>query len=305
MVDARQLRYFVALVEELHFARAADRLEIAQSALSSQIQRLEGDLGVRLISRNKRQPVALTDAGKLFHAEAVAALRHIERADQIGRLAARGLAGIVRIGSVASGVTSGVLSGILRDFRLSHSSVRIEVLSMETPRQFEALDSGEIDVGIVRPRRQYPPEVVATILQTERLMVALAEDHPLASRGTLKACDLKGQSFISPHFEEDEGFGEVLSVLGTTGGFSALLDYRVHDFISALSLASAGYGVSVVPESMRNFAQPGLCFRSIADFEFPVHLALANRRRELSPAVRAFVEIASKHHSTTTSSGRR
>ncbi|ANB75603.1 LysR family transcriptional regulator [Paraburkholderia phytofirmans OLGA172] len=238
MVDARQLRYFVALVEELHFARAADRLKIAQSALSTQIQRLERDLGVRLLNRNKRQPVALTDAGKLFHAEAVAALRHIERADQIGRLAARGLAGIVRIGSVASGVTSGVLSGMLRDFRLSHPNVRIEVISMETPRQFEALGSGEIDVGIVRPRRQYPSGVVAT---------------------------------------------------------------RVQDFISGLSLASAGYGVSVVPESMRNIAQPGLCFRSITDFDFPVHLALASRRRELSPAVRAFVETAVRQSCSPTS----
>lgn len=292
MIDVRQLRYFTAVVEELHFARAADRLNVAQSALSAQIQRLEGELGVRLLNRNKRQPVTLTDAGQLFHAEAVAALRHIERADQIGRLAARGLAGVVRIGSVASGVTSGVLSGMLRAFRLSHPNVRIEVISMETPRQFEALDGGEIDAGIVRPRRQYPTGIVATIVQTERLMVALAESHPLANRRKLTPRDLKGQSFISPQFKEDEGFSEVLSALGNVGGFSPLLDYRVQDFISGLSLASAGYGIAVVPESMRNFTQPGLCYRPIANFEFPVHLALASRRRELSPAVRAFVKAA-------------
>lgn len=295
MIDTRQLKYFTAVVEELHFARAADRLNIAQSALSAQIQRLEQELGVRLLNRNKRQPVTLTDAGRLFHAEATAALRHIERADQIGRLAARGLAGIVRIGYVASGVSSGALSGMLRDFRLSNPNVRIDVVPMETPRQFEALDGGEIDIGIVRPRRQYPPGIVATIVHTERLMVAMADTHPLATRRKLTAHDLKDQSFISPQFEEDEGFGEVLSALGAAGGFSAFLDYRVRDFISGLSLASGGYGIAVVPESMAQFTQPGLCYRSIADFEFPVHLALANRRRELSPAVRAFVRASLQH----------
>jgi DNA-binding transcriptional LysR family regulator len=91
MIDIRQLKYFAAVVEDLHFAKAADRLNVAQSALSTQIQRLEQEIGVRLLNRNKRQPVSLTDAGRVFHAEAVAALRHIERADQVGRLAARGL----------------------------------------------------------------------------------------------------------------------------------------------------------------------------------------------------------------------
>ncbi|MGU7784351.1 LysR family transcriptional regulator [Burkholderia sp. PU8-34] len=293
MIDARQLRYFTAVVEELHFARAADRLNVAQSALSAQIQRLEQEIGVRLLNRNKRQPVTLTDAGRLFHAEAVAALRHIDRADQVGRLAARGLAGIVRIGFVASGASSGVVSDMLRRFRRSHENVRVEVVAMETPRQFEALNNGEIDVGIVRPRRQYPSGIVSVIVHTERLMVAMAENHPLAARRHVHARDLKDQPFISPQFDEDEGFSEVLTALGAAGGFSAFLDYRVQDFISAVSLASAGYGVAVVPESMRHFVQPGICYRALDDFQFSVDLAMASRRRELSPAVRAFMNEAS------------
>jgi DNA-binding transcriptional LysR family regulator len=295
MIDTRQLRYFVAVVEELHFSRAADRLNIAQSALSAQIQGLERELGVRLLNRNKRQPATLTDAGRLFHAEAVAALRHIERADQVGRLAARGLAGIVRIGFVASGAASGVLSGMLRDFRLSHPNVQIEVVPLETPRQFEALDSGTIDVGILRSRRQYPPSIVATVVQSEHLLVAMANSHALAARRTLCARDLKDQPFISPQFDEEAGFSEVLSALGVAGNFSAMLDYRVRDFISALSLASAGYGVAVVPSSMANIMQNNLCYKPISDFEYPVHLALAIRRRELSPAVRAFAKVVLSH----------
>lgn len=295
MIDARQLRYFATVVEELHFAKAADRLNVAQSALSAQIQRLEQEIGVRLLNRNKRQPVTLTDAGRLFHAEAVAALRHIDRADQVGRLAARGLAGIVRIGFVASGASSGVLSDLLRRFRLSHANVRIDVVPMETPKQFEALSDGDIDVGIVRPRRQCPPDITATIVHTERLVVAMAESHPLASRRRLYVRDLKDQSFISPQFDEEEGFSEVLTALGDAGGFPAFLDYRVQDFISAVSLASAGYGVVIVPESFRHFSQPGICYRYLQDFQFSVHLAMASRRRALSPAVRAFLNEVGQH----------
>ncbi|MDS0858222.1 LysR family transcriptional regulator [Burkholderia pseudomultivorans] len=299
MIDARQLRYFTAVVEELHFAKAADRLNVAQSALSAQIQRLEQEIGVRLLNRNKRQPVTLTDAGRLFHAEAVAALRHIDRADQVGRLAARGLAGIVRIGFVASATSSGVLSDMLRRFRPSHANVRIDVVAMETPKQFDALIGGDIDVGIVRPRRRYPPDITVTIVHTERLMVAMAESHPLASRRHLSARDLRDQPFISPQFDEDEGFGEVLTALGDAGGFPALLDYRVQDFISAVSLASAGYGIVIVPESFRHFSLPGVCYRYLNDFQFTVHLALASRRRELSPAVRAFLSEAGQHAAST------
>jgi DNA-binding transcriptional LysR family regulator len=292
VVDARQLRYFIAVAEELHFARASDRLGVAQSAVSAQILRLETELKVRLLNRNKRRPVTLTDAGALFYAEAVAAMRHLQRAEQIGHLASKGLTGVVRLGYVASGVTSGLLSHALKAFRTSHPEVRMDVIAMETPRQLEALSSGEIDVGIVRPRRLYPTDVEATIVHSERLMVALPENHALARRRAIKASDLRGQSFVAPQFNETEGFAETLSRLGQAGGFSIASEFRVNDFITAVSLAAAGYGVVIVPGSIRLFEQPGVAFRPISDFGELVHLALARRLREPSPAVRAFVQSA-------------
>jgi len=108
-LETRTLRYFVTVVECMHISKAADRLGISQSALSVIIQRLEQRLGVRLLSRNKRQPMSMTDAGKMFHAHAVVALQHIDRADQVGRLAARGLVGTIKMGYVGSAVTTGIL----------------------------------------------------------------------------------------------------------------------------------------------------------------------------------------------------
>ncbi|ANB72137.1 hypothetical protein AYM40_06955 [Paraburkholderia phytofirmans OLGA172] len=119
MVDSRQIKLFVTLAEDLHFARAADRLHIAQSALSEQIKKLETDLGVRLLNRNKRAAITLTNAGEVFLIEATAALRQLERADRVGRLAARGEAGQVALSYVGSAVTSGLLPNTLRAFRAS------------------------------------------------------------------------------------------------------------------------------------------------------------------------------------------
>lgn len=291
-MDARHFRYFVAVAEELHFSKAADRLSVAQSVLSTQIQRLEQDLGVKLLNRNKRQPVTLTDAGKLFYAEAVTALHYFDRAQQVGLLAAQGLAGIVRIGFVASAASSGLLSDLLRRFRASHPDVRIEMLPLETPRQYSALVQGEIDVGIVRPRRYHSSQLRATIVQTARLLVAMSPAHPLASRSRLWAHDLRDESFISPQFGDNEGFSEVLAQLGKQGNFAAFLDYKVHDFIAAVSLAAAGYGVAVVPESIRRFSHSDICYRTLEDFDVTVSLAVAYRQREQSPAVKAFIDIA-------------
>ena len=293
MLSYRQLEHFVAVAQELHFSRAADRLGIAQSAVSVQIQQLEQQLGVRLLQRNKRKPITLTDAGELLYDEAVAVLRHMERAQQIGQLAAQGMSGHVKLGYISSAVTSGMLARVLTRFRPGHEQVHMQVLAMETPRQLQALQLGEIDAGLLRPRRRYPEGVQAVIVHSEPFMVATADSHALARQESVSVADLRGQTFIAPQFlNESEGFAEVLARLAETAGFSAREAYRVNDFVTATSLAAAGYGIVVLPESNRLLNQPGVSFRPLRDFGESVHMALAYRERENSPAVRAFLAVA-------------
>jgi len=293
MLSYRQLEHFVAVAQELHFSRAADRLGIAQSAVSVQIQQLEQQLGVRLLQRNKRKPITLTDAGELLYDEAVAVLRHMERAQQIGQLAAQGMSGHVKLGYISSAVTSGMLARVLTRFRPGHEQVHMQVLAMETPRQLQALQLGEIDAGLLRPRRRYPEGVQAVIVHSEPFMVAMADSHALARQESVSVADLRGQTFIAPQFlNESEGFAEVLARLAETAGFSAREAYRVNDFVTATSLAAAGYGIVVLPESNRLLNQPGVSFRPLRDFGESVHMALAYRERENSPAVRAFLAVA-------------
>lgn len=292
MLTRRQLECLVAVAEELHFSRAGERLGIAQSAVSVQLQQLEHKLGVRLLNRGKRQPISLTDAGMLLYTEAVAALRHLERAENVAVLAAKGMSGNVRLGYVASAVSSGLLSRILASFRPGHEAVHMQVLAMETPKQLVALESGEIEVGIVRPRRRYPDGVEATIIHSEPLMVAMPEAHPLARNPAVGVRDLRDQTFVSPQFDEAEGFAEVIGKLAAIAGFEAAPAYRVNDFLTATSMAAAGYGIVIVPESIQLLRQPGVTFRPITDFKELVHLVLAFRRGEASPAVKTFVATA-------------
>ena len=262
-VETRTLRYFIAVAEHLHFSKAADALGVSQSVLSVAIQRLETQLGVKLLQRNKRQPVSLTDAGKIFHAHALIALQHIDLAVQIGMQAARGLAGIVRAGFVGSAVTTGALQGALKRYRAEHPAVRVEIVPMETPVQLEELRTGAIDIGIVRARRAYPEGVAAIEFQSERLAVAMAENHPLHLKDELSPSDLAGEVFIIPQFDESEGFSEILADLAKAGGILGQQHQRVKDFISAVALAAAGYGVVLAPESIVRLSPPGIVYLSL------------------------------------------
>jgi DNA-binding transcriptional LysR family regulator len=154
------------------------------------------------------------------------------------------------------------------------------------------LSDGTIDVGFIRPRAHYPEGVTARIVQSERLLIAVPADSPLARVKAVKASQLRQLSFIAPQFNETAGFVEDLARLGRVGGFDAQPEYRVNDFITAVSMASAGYGVALVPQSIRGFAQPGVVFKPLSDFEDQVELAVAYRVREHSPCVRAFIDTA-------------
>ena len=291
-MDSRQLKVFVSLAEDLHFARTADRLNIAQSVLSDQIRKLETTLGVRLLNRNKRAAVTLTSAGEVFLQEEMLALRQLERAESVGRLAARGEAGNVSLGYVGSAVSTGLLPATLKRFRKACPHVDMDITAMETPRQLESLHDGRLDVGLLRSRSRYPDDVTATVVMREQLMIALAADHPLAESETVRPNALRDAAFIVPQFSESEGFAENLSSLGRLGGFDATPRHRVADFVTGLCMASAGYGVVLVPQSMKAFAPVDIAFRPIVDYHEEAELAVAYRKREGAPAVKRFVETA-------------
>jgi len=293
VLDTRQLRYFVAVAEDLHFTRAADRLHVAQSALSTQVKQLEVQLGARLLARRKRSAVTLTDAGVLFLVEARRALEQVERAEAAGRRAGRGELGHVEIGYSPTAAVSGVLSAAIRAYRVQRSDVALHLDEMESPKQLAAIIESRLDVGFIRAHKDYPDGISASVIKQERLLLALPADHRLAEGLEVEALEVKAlsdETLILPQFEEDEGFTDYVTDFVAAVRPMPEHVYPVRGLPTALSLVGAGVGVALVMESWRSLTMANVVYRGIVDYERVVEMVLAHRTRESAPAVLAFVE---------------
>ncbi|CAH0356553.1 LysR substrate-binding domain-containing protein [Sphingobium sp. CECT 9361] len=293
MIDARQLRYFSAVAEHLHFGRAADTLHVAQSALSVQIRRLEEDLGTRLLNRGKRASVSLTEAGALFLAEAKIALRQIDRAERVGKLAARGLLGRLQIGYIASAAINGLLPDMLGTFRETSPTVDIGLVSLDTPAQIRAVADGTIDVGLVRTRTAYPDTIASRLIHTERLHLAMARTNPLTRKDRISSRDAAAHPFIVPQFDGDSGFLDYLAELGRRAGVEIDQAIKVPDLVSALSMCAGGYGVALVPACFANFPMAGVVVRQMEDFAEEIGIHCIWQKRTKSPALAAMLDVIS------------
>ena len=289
MIDLRQLRYFVAVCDHLHFTRAADSLHVAQSALSAQIKRLEDGLGVRLIERRKRSAASLTDAGAIFLAEARQTLLQAERTEQVGRMAARGTLGKIDIGHIASAVVDGTLARAMSRFRSDHPDVLVNLTHLETPMQLRALVDGGIDVAFVRPRATYPLGIAVKEVGRAPLMAALPEGCYAAQKPELQPEDLAGIQFIIPQFDEGVAFSRQLERLEAMIPGPSRPPLKVGDFFSALALVAAGYGAVLIPGYFDKVSVGGVVLRPIAGFAEDAILMMAWRQSDPSPALAAFL----------------
>src|SRR5882757_1530661 len=197
-MDFRQLRYFVAVAEELSFSRAAERLNISQPPLSIQIKAMEEELGTVLLART-RHSVALTQAGKLLLEHARTALQGLDRAGDLVRRAGRGEAGLIRMGFVGSVPMLDLFSYLLGGFNPRYPGVRIDLQHMSTSRQISALALGEIEVGFIRASQQCRPGPALRVhtVWTDRLKLFVPARHELASDpGPVSIGELRKQDFI-------------------------------------------------------------------------------------------------------------
>ncbi|MFF5978861.1 LysR substrate-binding domain-containing protein [Streptomyces olindensis] len=288
-MELRWLESFVVVAEELHFARASDRLHLAPSALSAQIRALESHLGARLIDRGRRTRPALTSAGRLFLEEARLTLAQAARAEAVGRRAGRGEMGHAQIAYVASAAFSGVLTDVLSRCAALGTELTVHVRELETPAQLEALVCGDVDVGFLRWRPEYPPEVTATCLLGEQVVLALPAAAPLAAYEAVPAARLRDECFVAPHFDEEYGCRDQILEVAERGGFTPRCAPPVRDFIAALTMVGGGLGVALVPDSLRRVLIPGVAYRPLADVALTTRLVGAYRKGETSPAVRGVI----------------
>lgn len=289
MFQLIQLRCFVAVANELHFGRAAERMNMTQSPLSRQIQALEHDLGVLLIARTRRS-VQLTPAGLAFLPEAEDILLRCETAALAARRAVRGDAGSITLGFI-SAARFKVLPQIVSGAHHSLKDIDVVLKEMSTPEQKEALLSKRLNLGLIRPDKHHPGIETICVLR-DPFTLALHYDHPLAAREHLTVADLDRQPFIMYSPSEGRYSYELLSGLFRAAGVEPSYVQYLYQTHTILSLVSIGMGIALVPSTAQHLPSERILFKDIELGGAAAELHLAWRKDDPDPVTanfRAFI----------------
>lgn len=283
-MELRQLRYFLAVAEELHFGRAAERLHLTQPPLTVAIKRLERELGVELFHRTTRR-VTLTRAGEAFKRRVRDAVAELDEAAGDVASVAAGLSGRIRVGFVSSASYTTIPEAI-RAFRRERPRVELVLNPLTSGEQIEQLLDGDLDVGLIRDPGEVPG-LAMELVSTEDLVAVLPEAHQLALRHEIRPEDLEGEPMILFPYRLMPGF--VTRVLRLFDGLKTspqVVQQVIHQE-TVLGLVAAGLGISILPESVRRFQMPGVVTRPLAGR--PQTALYAARGRSHSPAVDQFM----------------
>jgi DNA-binding transcriptional LysR family regulator len=287
-MDFRSLLEFAVVAEELHFGRAAKRLNTVQPAVTRRIQRLEDELQFQLFYRSNRR-VQLTTAGSVFLQESRSLLASLDAAVRHGRLAAQGNTGWINIGFVGSAILE-LLPAVLRSFRKHSPEVRLTLSDMTSVEQLLALQQNRIHVGFIRGPVSVERALHYETVAREPLVVALPKNHPLAKRSRLRTGMLASEGFILFPHHPMSAWEVLVRHVCKQAGFEPSIVQRTVQIQTAISLVSAGIGIALVPQSAKHFMEQGVIYRTLADTE-SVELVLAYRENEVSPIVQNFVSV--------------
>jgi DNA-binding transcriptional LysR family regulator len=290
-IELRHLRYFIAVADELHFSRAAERLGISQPPLSQQIRDLEAQLGVRLLRRTNRR-VELTDAGRVYLDAARDIIARVDEAGDMARRAERGEIGELHVGFTQSTPLIARFPRAVRAFREAYPAVRLVLKEHNTLQQIERLLEGTQQVGLIRGT-DLPPPLVARKLVDDPLVAVLRADHPLAKgrRPRVRVEQLADEPFVI--FSRNAGTGVAAQVqqMCRNAGFAPRIAQEAGESATMVGLVAAGLGVAVLPESMRLLHVEGVAYVTIDSPDAASALHLVHRRTDTSPLVKAFMQL--------------
>lgn len=290
-MDLRQMRYFVAVAEERHFGRAAERLHMAQPPLSQQIKQLEASLDTQLLERTTRR-VDLTDAGRLMLERARQILADVESLERDVREVGAGAAGVLRVGFVGS-ATYRVVPAVVQLARREMPGVRLHVMGeMLTPDIEQALLENRLDVAVLRPP-VLSAEVALDPLEGDSLVVALPPGHPLAAgEGPVALAELAGEDVVG--YPPASAVATVSAEACRRAGFRPRVVQQATETSTLLAFVAAGMGVALVPDGARRaISASPVVYRDLVDGP-EVGLAVAWKRGTRSLLIPGFRSLA--HH---------
>lgn len=293
-MDLRQLRYFVAVAEDLNFSRAAERLNVSQPPVSMQIKALEDELGARLFNRTRRK-VEITQAGLLLLDSARKVLGDLRRATEAVGRAASGEAGLIRMGFTGSVPMLDMFPRLMRAFRDQYPDIRVELSHISTARQLEAIGSGDLDVGILRPPYHFraAPGIVVHPIWRDELMVFLPASHRFgATEDPLSLRNLKMEPFVGVAPDIGCGMYDHVMTICSQAGFAPKVVQDARELGSVLALVAAGIGVAILPRCYDRIGIPGVVSRKLAEPGADSELILAFKTETLTPQLQRFIDVA-------------
>lgn len=273
-MDLRRLRYFVVVAEQRHFGRAAERLFIAQPALSQQIKALEAELGVVLFTRSTRR-VDLTPAGARLQQRAEEILRLVDATVEEVRRVHAGEEGTIRLGFIGS-ATYELMPQLSRALLADLPKLQVELKGeMLSPEVEHAVVQRSVDLGVLRP---FPAQegIATRRLRSDALVVAVPTDHPAAAAEAVPLADLASESFVN-FPRSSSAMGDLVFEACATAGFEPRIETEVRETATLVSFVAAGLGVALVPASVRSVRIPGVVYLPLAGTQHSVDLVAAWR----------------------------
>jgi DNA-binding transcriptional LysR family regulator len=288
-VELRHLRYFVAVAEERHFGRAAERLHIAQPPLSRQIRRFEAELGEPLLYRTTRS-VELSPAGAVMLERGREILAAADAAFEEARRAARGEYGRLAVGFTGS-ATYALLPALAAAMRKELPGVVLDLQGeLLTPAQVTRLLDGSLDLGLLRPPVR-ERDLLTEVLRSERLVAVLPRTHRLAAAEAVPLEQLKGEPFVTYPSHFRSVVHDAVADACAAHGFKPVAAHEVGETATLVSFVAAGLGVSLVPESVCNMTVEGAIYRPLERDTTHVELAIAWRSDDARPVLAGALDV--------------
>ncbi|MGC2403584.1 MAG: LysR substrate-binding domain-containing protein [Acidobacteriaceae bacterium] len=290
-IELRHLRYFVAVAEELHFGRAAERLHLAQPPLSQQIRKLEELLGYPLFHRTSRS-VSLTAAGAVLLQRARRTLRNVQRDIDETRSIGRGDVGSLHIGFISSAMLT-TLPAIFRTYREAYPRVRLHLHESFTSLVTEGLENGTLDAGILRDGDPLEGFEVITIL-SEPFVAVVPSTHPCARQRSISIASLRDEPFVYyPRSAGTRAYEKPLT-LCEEHGFRPQIVQEASHWLTILRLIAAGQGVSIAPACVRQIASAEVVCLPLRGAKATSNIELAWLAGDARPMVERFRQIAER-----------
>lgn len=291
-ITFRQLRHFVVLAEELHFGKAAKRLNISQPPLSASLKQLEQDLGYELMART-RKSVQLTPAGRVFAEQAYQILEQLNAATAMGREVASGSAGSVSVGFVPSMLFRG-LPALLRRFEEMHPQIALTLCEKNTAHQIADIQRHKVDVGLIHSV-PLPKTLVEHYMGAEGLVCCVHRAHRLAGLRRIDLGRLASEKVIVFSREFAPHYHDKIVALLKGSDIEPFTGYDVQHWLTVIALVSQGLGVSLVPRSLALAGIGDVTFVDIAARNAEHAVSLVWHKNASNEATAFFVEFARSH----------